>query len=542
MSGDDTPAATIPKVPKRARTAVKRPDPIETKNRMKGKMHNINKKPPKMSSSTIEKAASLKEKEVAEALFDLANLAGTDLENGEDMVMQQTSDQLKKDGKKNSKSKSKHNSFAMHNKGGKMGKNDGGLKQGMAGMPQNVPWQQGMPHPAFSQNLYSQMMAWQQASFGGGMPNPPASQPMPPKPPMPAAPVKSLKRCANHVYIAHLIYYHQRMQQASLMQTMGMNLATGNPAALAGMNPQLPADAASLLQQQMQNQQTQNQQQQQQQQQQPQTGDGKAPSSQGNPLINNFGGLQAQLSGLKSEQDANALKAQLLQMQQPNPAVLSLLGGGMPGMQAQMTQLGGSAQAEALAALAAQAALGAQAAGGLNPAAAQQMQQYASQLQNSMTMMQQPGSFPVMPPPGQFPMQAQQMLGQSVGLTPQQMAAFYMAAGPSALGFANAAGGGLGQDATAAAAMQAMQAAGNMVTTAPGTSQDPGSAGAAAAAFSGGMPVIPPQLMASLQGSGDPQAAAAAALQAIPGVDMKQLAGVLAGQANAAIHPKKAGL
>ena len=41
MSGDDAVPATIPK---RARTAVKRPDPIETKNRMKGKMNNLNKR------------------------------------------------------------------------------------------------------------------------------------------------------------------------------------------------------------------------------------------------------------------------------------------------------------------------------------------------------------------------------------------------------------------------------------------------------------------------------------------------------------------
>ena len=33
-------------IPKRARTAVKRPDPIETKNRMKGKMNNLNKRSP----------------------------------------------------------------------------------------------------------------------------------------------------------------------------------------------------------------------------------------------------------------------------------------------------------------------------------------------------------------------------------------------------------------------------------------------------------------------------------------------------------------
>ena len=58
MSGDDNLPATIPK---RARTAVKRPDPIETKNRMKGKMNNINKKPPRASAS-VERAASLKEK------------------------------------------------------------------------------------------------------------------------------------------------------------------------------------------------------------------------------------------------------------------------------------------------------------------------------------------------------------------------------------------------------------------------------------------------------------------------------------------------
>ena len=39
---------------------------------------------------------------------------------------------------------------------------------------------------------------------------------------MGGAAVKSLKRCANHVYIAHLIHYHQRMsQQANLMQGMG---------------------------------------------------------------------------------------------------------------------------------------------------------------------------------------------------------------------------------------------------------------------------------------------------------------------------------
>ena len=79
MSGDDTLPPTIPK---RARTAVKRPDPIETKNRMKGKMNNLNKRSPQRQ---VQRAASEKEKEVAEALFDLANLAGSpEVDNGDD--------------------------------------------------------------------------------------------------------------------------------------------------------------------------------------------------------------------------------------------------------------------------------------------------------------------------------------------------------------------------------------------------------------------------------------------------------------------------
>ena len=79
MSGDDTLPPTIPK---RARTAVKRPDPIETKNRMKGKMNNLNKRSPQRQ---VQRAASEKEKEVAEALFDLANLAGSpEVDNGYD--------------------------------------------------------------------------------------------------------------------------------------------------------------------------------------------------------------------------------------------------------------------------------------------------------------------------------------------------------------------------------------------------------------------------------------------------------------------------
>ena len=168
MSGDDAVPATIPK---RARTAVKRPDPIETKNRMKGKMNNLNKRSPARGA---QRGTSEKEKEVAEALFDLANLAGTDMENGEDTA--QPSEQTKRsrgkkeeqEAKKSSKSKSKDGfangakgGFAM-NKAGKMGKNEA-MKQGVS-MPPN-PWQQGLPHPAFSQNLYSQMMAWQQANF-----------------------------------------------------------------------------------------------------------------------------------------------------------------------------------------------------------------------------------------------------------------------------------------------------------------------------------------------------------------------------------------
>eukprot|EP00205_Picochlorum_sp_RCC944_P002562 CAMPEP_0182608814 /NCGR_PEP_ID=MMETSP1330-20130603/3120_1 /TAXON_ID=464278 /ORGANISM="Picochlorum sp., Strain RCC944" /LENGTH=435 /DNA_ID=CAMNT_0024827619 /DNA_START=585 /DNA_END=1888 /DNA_ORIENTATION=- len=433
MSGDDAVPATIPK---RARTAVKRPDPIETKNRMKGKMNNLNKRSPARGA---QRGTSEKEKEVAEALFDLANLAGTDMENGEDTA--QPSEQTKRsrgkkeeqEAKKSSKSKSKDGfangakgGFAM-NKAGKMGKNEA-MKQGVS-MPPN-PWQQGLPHPAFSQNLYSQMMAWQQANFPPtSIAQAAAAQPNPQQN-VPAAPVKSLKRCANHVYIAHLIYYHQRMQQATLMQTMGMNLTAG------GLPPGVPPE--SILQQQLQNQAQQ------------QGGDGKAGQNDGNPQhmnLNNLGLQAGQLQGLKNEQDANALKAQLLMA--PNPAILSLLGGGYPPGMAQ--QAGAKSSAEALAALGPQAA-----ALGMNQAAGnlpQQMQQYASQLQN-MTMMQQQGSFPMMMPPGQFPMP---QLGQNAGgLTPQQMAAFYVAAQPS-LALANA--GALGANAWADPAAAAAAAA-----------------------------------------------------------------------------------
>ena len=80
MSGDDALPAAIPK---RARTAVKRPDPIETKNRMKGKMNNINKKPVR----SPPKGTSEKEQEVAEALFDLANLCGQEVDVDDDKHM-----------------------------------------------------------------------------------------------------------------------------------------------------------------------------------------------------------------------------------------------------------------------------------------------------------------------------------------------------------------------------------------------------------------------------------------------------------------------
>mmetsp|Transcript_3334 Transcript_3334/g.9311 ORF Transcript_3334/g.9311 Transcript_3334/m.9311 type:complete len:300 (-) Transcript_3334:26-925(-) len=247
MSGDgESLPATIPK---RARTAVKRPDPIETKNRMKGKMNNLNKRSPERR---LTKAASDKEKEVAEALFDLANLAGSpDLDGDEapnsELNKRGRGKKEEHDMRKSAKN-GKKDVFA-NGKGG-FGVNKAGVKQEGAkfgaGVPGN-PWPQGLPHPAFSQNLYSQMMAWQQANFT------PTS--MAPQPNLqqqnPRAPVKSLKRCANHVYIAHLIYYHQRMQQASLMQTMGMNITAGGlPAGL-----QLPLDPQNLLQQQQQQQQ-----------------------------------------------------------------------------------------------------------------------------------------------------------------------------------------------------------------------------------------------------------------------------------------------
>mmetsp|Transcript_702 Transcript_702/g.1781 ORF Transcript_702/g.1781 Transcript_702/m.1781 type:complete len:537 (-) Transcript_702:130-1740(-) len=469
MSGDDTLPATIPK---RARTAVKRPDPIETKNRMKGKMNNLNKRSPQRA---VQRANSEKEKEVAEALFDLANLAGTDLENGDDG--QQGSDQNKRsrtkkeeqelrrkeqESKKKSKTKDGFANGAKGgfagNKGGKIGKNEG-VKPGMTLPP--TAWQQGFPHPAFSQNLYNQMMAWQQANFAPTSlaANAVASAGASAQQSMPAAPVKSLKRCANHVYIAHLIYYHQRIQQASLMQTMGMNLAAGLPPGGLPTNPQVAGAAENLLQQQIQNQVAQQQQQQQQQAQQQQQ---QAQQQQAQ---------QQQAQQQQQQQQAQQQQQQAQQQQQQAAAAAA-------GQANLLSLFGGKAGADALAALGPQ-------------------QQYASQL-----MMQQQGAsqFPMMLAPGQFAGMPGQLGGG--GLTPQQMASLYMTAAQPALAF-QVAGAGAGSLApqTSFADPQLMAAAaaagGNMQGLPPGTTLPPAQLMAAAAATaSNGVQGISQQLMA----------------------------------------------
>ena len=489
--GDALPAA----IPKRARTAVKRPDPIETKNRMKGKMNNLNKRSPERRT---QRQTSDKEKEVAEALFDLANLAGSpDLEDGGDLLGPDSHKRGRgkredmdprgksaKNGKKADFANGGQGGFGvnMGAAGGKFGQEALKFGQGAAGLLGN-PWPQGLPHPAFSQNLYSQMMAWQQASLPAGLG---AAQPALQQQAAPAAPAKSLKRCANHVYIAHLIYYHQRMQQASLLQTMsmqsmGMNLAT---AGLPGV-PQL--DAQNLLLQQ-------------QQQQEPVVAAAAAaqPSPIAGPAVMGSGdakaqsqgdagqqaaaaaaalggvGLQAQLAaGIKAEQDANGLKSQLTM---PNPALLSLLG--YPHLQ--QAAAGGKGAMDAMAALGQ--------AGALNP-----MGNLQQQLMMQMAALGPQAATGALGQATSIPMQQMmQMASLQQGLMPQMM--MQMAAQP-------------------ATQLAAFAGAGDAVVPDPTNPL----LGAGLAQFSAGMPALTPQLLQ---------------LQAQQGVRDPLLAGQLANQAS----------
>eukprot|EP00216_Chloropicon_sp_CCMP2111_P006821 CAMPEP_0198239562 /NCGR_PEP_ID=MMETSP1446-20131203/4931_1 /TAXON_ID=1461542 ORGANISM="Unidentified sp, Strain CCMP2111" /NCGR_SAMPLE_ID=MMETSP1446 /ASSEMBLY_ACC=CAM_ASM_001112 /LENGTH=603 /DNA_ID=CAMNT_0043922173 /DNA_START=319 /DNA_END=2130 /DNA_ORIENTATION=+ len=507
MSGEDAvPAA----VPKRARSAMKRPDPIETKNRMKGKMMNLNKKAPRSSPS---KVTTEKEQEVAEALFDLANLAGNEIETSTGTQQEKKGNNNRGKGarsdegdnsKKGSKSKSK--AFkALGNAGrpadgtrvadtnkSRAGKNDAGR----AGMnPASVPleaWPQGLPHPAFGQNLYAQMMGWQQANFSQGGQGAPLSGFSPQTAQnLVTPPVKSLKRCANHVYIAHLVQYHQRMQQASLMQTMGMNFTGGKPPlGNAGADPMTQPDGSN---------------------QQPQV------QSSAN-AAGDSGALPG--GGTKSNQDA--LKAQLMQ-QMPNAAAaasLSLLG--YPPVLSMGGANGAVPGSEGLV-MGPPTGLGAQNAANL-----------PQQLANTMSAMQQQqtSSFPMIPP-GQFPMGPVGQNATGGGMSPQQMAAFYAAAAPT-LAFANAGSlvpnfvdpsiaSAMSQQLGAMPQAQNNQQENSSTTLPPMTDQNAGVNNADShplAQFqaqnmlnAGGMQNLPAQLMASLHSS-DPQVAAAAAAAA----------------------------
>ena len=216
---------------------LKRPDPSSSVDTKKPDT----KKPSKAAKPKPGKAPKkeVEEQEVAEALFDLANLAA--LAGGEDAQPKRKKMRTKKE----VETKTTENDAA----GGVAAPMPGAMPPGF---PANInPLQALFSNPAAAAamaNIYGGGMAQAQgggmtpgwppgfdisqmaAAMGGGMPN--MGAPMPPA--MPAAPAPSgarppgaLKLCAAHVYIAHFIDYQQQMSRYSVMQKQ-MDPGLGN--------------------------------------------------------------------------------------------------------------------------------------------------------------------------------------------------------------------------------------------------------------------------------------------------------------------------
>ena len=237
-----TPFLRVPVVRHRVFFAVlKRPDPSSSD----GKNGARPKPKPKA------KVASEKEQEVAEALFDLANLAA--LAGGDDSApAKRKRARGKKDAGDDAGDGAKAAKRETENGNAVPGTFPAGLPAGFPGAAAN-PMQALFSNPtamaAMASQLYGapgataamnagwppgfdiQSMA---AALGGAPPPPPA--PAPPG----ARPPGALKLCAAHVYIAHFIDYQQQMSRYSLL---AKPMDPAGPVARAGPSVGLGAEA-----------------------------------------------------------------------------------------------------------------------------------------------------------------------------------------------------------------------------------------------------------------------------------------------------------
>ena len=227
---------------------MKRPDP----NASDGK----NGVRPKPKPKPKAKVASEKEQEVAEALFDLANLAalaGGDEPSG---PAKRKRARGKKDAGDDGGDGAKAAKRETENFGDAVpGTVPAGVPGGFPGAAAN-PLQALFSNPtamsAMASHLYGAPGAAAAMGAGfGGIPGfdiqsmAAALGGAPPPPPPPGArPPGALKRCAAHVYIAHFIDYQQQMSRYSLL-AKPMDPAGAGPGARAGGAPGAEAAAAA---------------------------------------------------------------------------------------------------------------------------------------------------------------------------------------------------------------------------------------------------------------------------------------------------------
>jgi hypothetical protein len=222
---------------------LKRPDPSSSDGK--------NGARPKPKPKPKAKVASEKEQEVAEALFDLANLAA--LAGGDDSApAKRKRARGKKDAGDDAGDGAKAAKRETENGNAVPGTVPAGLPAGFPGAAAN-PMQALFSNPtamaAMASQLYGapgataamnagwppgfdiQSMA---AALGGAPPPPPAPAPSGARPP------GALKLCAAHVYIAHFIDYQQQMSRYSLL---AKPMDPAGPVARAGPSVGLGAEA-----------------------------------------------------------------------------------------------------------------------------------------------------------------------------------------------------------------------------------------------------------------------------------------------------------
>ena len=219
LAPDDALPFACPVFPRVTRCAVlKRPDPSASDGK--------NGARPKPKPKPKAKVASEKEQEVAEALFDLANLAA--LAGGDEAApAKRKRARGKKDAAGDGADGAKAAKPETENGDAVPGTVPAGVPGGFPGAAAN-PLQALFSNPTAMSAMASQLYGAPGAAAAMHAGWPPGfdiqsmaaalgGAPPPPPPPPSARPPGALKLCAAHVYIAHFIDYQQQMSRYSLL-------------------------------------------------------------------------------------------------------------------------------------------------------------------------------------------------------------------------------------------------------------------------------------------------------------------------------------